>query len=99
MEKAPFTSEVVTETLMTDYNRDSKLSLKGKFGAELSKEILDVDLEASDNVTLDIKFGKVVKLEVKEPELLEELSKRYEQYRDFPRPGLGPNVGPFPTHK
>ena len=76
MEKEPFTTEVVTEPLMSDYNRDTKLSLKGKFGAELCKEILDVDLETSDMVTINIKFGKVVKQEVKEPKLLEELSKR-----------------------
>ena len=77
MDKEPFTAQSDTEPLMTDYNRDTKLSLKGKFGAELCKEILDVDLEASDEITLDIKFGKVDKSEIREPELLNDLSKRY----------------------
>ena len=77
MDKEPFTVQSDTEPLMTDYNRDTKLSLKGKFGAELCKEILDVDLEASDEITLDIKFGKVDKSEIREPELLNDLSKRY----------------------
>lgn len=33
-------TEPVEETLMSEYNRTTKLSLKGKFGAEISKEIL-----------------------------------------------------------
>lgn len=76
MDKEPFTAKSDTEPMMTDYNRDTKLSLKGKFGADLCKEILDVDLEASDNITLDIKFGKVEKSEISEPELLKDLSTR-----------------------
>ena len=77
MDKEPLKTPTDTEDMISDYNRDTKLSLKGKFGAELSKEILDVDLEASDVVTLDIKFGRVTKSEVNEPKLLEDLSKRY----------------------
>lgn len=76
MDKEPLKTPTDTEDMISDYNRDTKLSLKGKFGAELSKEILDVDLEASDVVTLDIKFGRVTKSEVNEPKLLEDLSKR-----------------------
>lgn len=77
MSKDPFKTTTDKEDMMTDYNRDTNLSLKGKFGAELSKEILDVDLEASDVVTLNIKFGKVTKTEIREPELLEDLTKRH----------------------
>ncbi|XP_053385823.1 uncharacterized protein LOC123537800 [Mercenaria mercenaria] len=36
----------------------------------------DAELEASDTISVDIKFGKVSKYEVKEPELLSELSNR-----------------------
>lgn len=42
----------------------------------MSYFLSDAELEASDTVTLNIKFGKVSKLEVKEPELLHELTQR-----------------------
>lgn len=72
----PFKTSPVTRDFMSEYNRTTKLSLKGQFGADICKEIVDAELEASDNVEIDIKFGKVSKLEIKEPELLDELSKR-----------------------
>ncbi|KAL4216990.1 Deafness [Mactra antiquata] len=76
MDTEPLKSKPAVSQLMSEYNRISKISLKGKFGAEISKEILDAELEASDTISLNIKFGKVEKLEVKEPELLQELSNR-----------------------
>lgn len=69
-----FKTKAVECPLMSEYNRTTKLSLKGKFGAEISKEILDAELEATDTISLAIKFGRVMKWEVNEPELLTELS-------------------------
>ncbi|XP_052813461.1 gasdermin-E-like isoform X2 [Mya arenaria] len=62
--------------LVSEFNRTSKVSLKGKIGAEISKEILDVELEAKDTLTLDIKFGKVKKVEIREQELIDSLTNR-----------------------
>jgi len=36
----PFKLQAVTSDTMSEFNRSSKISLKGKFGAELTKEIL-----------------------------------------------------------
>lgn len=71
-----FKTKPVATSLMSDYNRTTKLSLKGQFGGDICKEIVDAELEASDTIEIDIKFGKVAKLEVKEPELLDEISQR-----------------------
>lgn len=40
METEDLKTTPVESQLMSDYNRVSKISLKGKFGAEISKEIL-----------------------------------------------------------
>ncbi|KAK3595366.1 hypothetical protein CHS0354_008791 [Potamilus streckersoni] len=75
-DSSPISVAVEEEVLSSDYQRTTKLSLKGKFGFDLVQDIMDVDLETSDTVTIQVKFGKVVKTEVDKSVLMQELRKR-----------------------
>ncbi|XP_041361136.1 pejvakin-like isoform X2 [Gigantopelta aegis] len=65
-----------TTRKITTYNRSTKLSLKGKFGVQLCRELLDVDLKASDYVTVNSQLGDLEKVEVDLPSLLSALKDR-----------------------
>ncbi|XP_064598207.1 gasdermin-E-like [Liolophura sinensis] len=62
------------ELLVGDYNPSYSISVNGKFGAALCKELIHVEVDADDEVKLDVNFGDVDKYEVNNiPKLLKEL--------------------------
>ncbi|KAH3748363.1 hypothetical protein DPMN_182807, partial [Dreissena polymorpha] len=77
VDRKPLNVKMTTTDLVQEFNRTSKLSLKGKIGAEICKEIIDVELDANDTITLDIKFGSVKKQELGEQDMIDELSDRH----------------------
>lgn len=60
--------------LVSNYNPSYSISVNGKFGAALCKELIHVEVDADDEVKLDVNFGNVDKSEVDNiPKLLKEL--------------------------
>ncbi|ESP03200.1 hypothetical protein LOTGIDRAFT_171685 [Lottia gigantea] len=62
--------------VLTAYNSKSNLSLKGKFGADLTKELLDVKLGSTDSVVVSSQLGVLNKTEISTPKLLHLLEKK-----------------------
>lgn len=72
----PLQTKPFTNPMLQGYSRNAKISLKGRFGADIGRELFDAELKSCDAITLEIQFGLVTKLEISEPELLSELEKR-----------------------
>ncbi|XP_050418723.1 pejvakin [Patella vulgata] len=63
--------DVPTDThVLTTYNSKTDFSLKGKFGADLTKELLDVKLGTADAVNVSSQLGTLIKTELTTPKLL-----------------------------
>ncbi|KAL5005891.1 hypothetical protein ScPMuIL_017049 [Solemya velum] len=66
----------VEQKFLLNYNRTTKFSLDGKFGAKFLDELMDVNLEAADSVSVSAKLGDITKLETNVPTLQEKLQQR-----------------------
>lgn len=58
------------------FNRSTNLSLKGKFGVELAKELVDIDLEGARSVIVQSPLGDLQKDEVELQPFLDEINSR-----------------------
>ncbi|XP_046565247.1 uncharacterized protein LOC124273944 [Haliotis rubra] len=58
------------------FNRSTNLSLKGKFGVELSKELVDIDLDGARSVIVQSPLGDLQKDEVELQPFLDEINSR-----------------------
>ncbi|XP_071101716.1 gasdermin-E-like [Haliotis cracherodii] len=58
------------------FNRSTNLSLKGKFGVELAKELVDIDLQGARSVIVQSPLGDLQKDEVELQPFLDEINSR-----------------------